>query len=62
MPSYEAYIGRPEAINCLDMGSQANAQEVLRSDPSDPMQLDSDRDGIACEANSEPHDMARVPR
>jgi len=57
-----AYTGRPEAMNCLDMGSQANAQSVLRADPKDPLQLDSDRNGIACEANAEPKDMNPVPR
>ena len=59
---FSAYNGRPEALNCLDMGSQANAQAVLRNDPKDPLQLDSDRNGIACEANVEPRDLNPVPR
>jgi hypothetical protein len=62
LPNYESYAGRPEAINCLDMGTQASAQAMLRADPTDPMQLDSDRNGIACEINPEPRDVARVPR
>jgi hypothetical protein len=61
-PNFAAYTGRPEAINCLDMGSQANAQAMLRADPSDPLQLDSDRNGIACEINPGPRDLSPVPR
>ncbi|MFN8521838.1 MAG: hypothetical protein U0821_01895 [Chloroflexota bacterium] len=61
-PNYAAYAGRAEAINCLDIGSQADAQALLRADASDPRQLDSDRDGIACEANPEPLDLNPVTR
>jgi hypothetical protein len=61
-PNYEAYTGRPEAMNCLDAGTQANAQAILRADPSDPLQLDSDRNGIACEINPAPRDSAPVRR
>ena len=40
----------------------ADAQAVLRADPSDPNQLDRDRDGIACESNPPPRDLVPVPR
>jgi hypothetical protein len=62
IPSYESYAGRPEAVSCLDVGIQADAQAILRADPSDPMQLDSDHNGIACEANPAPRDMNPVRR
>lgn len=32
--------------------SQAEAQQALRDDPSDPNVLDEDHDGIACETYS----------
>jgi micrococcal nuclease len=35
--------------DCADFGSQAEAQEVLEDDPSDPNGLDGDYDGVACE-------------
>lgn len=56
------YIGQGNKYNCGDFRSQAEAQAVLRADPSDPNQLDSDRDGIACETNPAPKDLNRVPR
>jgi hypothetical protein len=62
VPNYDTYTGRPEAMNCLDAGTQANAQAMLRADPSDPLQLDSDRNGIACEINPEPRDLTPVRR
>jgi micrococcal nuclease len=37
-------------LDCADFASQAEAQEELNDDPSDPNNLDSDADGIACEA------------
>lgn len=61
-PNYESYAGRPEAVSCLDVGTQADAQAILRADPSDPMQLDSDHNGIACEANPPPRDLTPVRR
>lgn len=36
--------------NCSDFDSQAKAQSLLDSDPSDPHQLDRDQDGVACES------------
>jgi micrococcal nuclease len=35
--------------DCSDFASQAEAQEVLEGDPSDPNGLDGDYDGVACE-------------
>src|SRR3954468_15845973 len=42
------YLGQGDAYNCAHFGSQADAQAVLRADPSDPNRLDADQDGIAC--------------
>ena len=57
-----AYIGQGDRYNCGDFASQANAQSVLRADPSDPNRLDTDRDGIACESNRAPFDRMPVRR
>ena len=43
------YVNRGNAFNCPDFQSQAEAQAVLRADPRDPNQMDTDRDGVACE-------------
>lgn len=56
------YIGQGDRYNCADFASQADAQAVLRADPSDPNRLDADRDGIACENNRNPKDLAPVAR
>ncbi len=56
------YIGQGNRYNCPDFKSQADAQAVLRADPSDPNRLDGDNDGIACERNPGPYERARVPR
>lgn len=56
------YIGQGDRYNCADFASQAEAQAVLRADPSDPNRLDTDRDGIACESNKSPKDLTPVPR
>jgi micrococcal nuclease len=56
------YIGRGNRYNCSNFKNQAEAQAVLRADPSDPNKLDSDGDGIACESNPAPTDMVKVPR
>lgn len=37
-------------LNCSDFKNQAAAQRHLNADPSDPDNLDSDHDGIACES------------
>lgn len=57
-----AYVKLGDAFNCSDFKSQADAQAVLRAAPSDPNQLDTDRDGIACENNPAPKDLRKVPR
>jgi hypothetical protein len=57
-----AYLEQGDAYNCPHFGSQAEAQAVLRADPSDPNRLDADRDGIACESNRAPRDLEPVER
>jgi hypothetical protein len=70
-----SYLGQGDRYGCLDFASQANAQAVLRADPSDPNRLDTNpRDGFACvgaEAAQDgvaggvmplPSDGTRVPR
>ena len=56
------YLNQGDRYNCSDFQSQADAQAVLRADPTDPNRLDTDRDGIACESNPPPRDTVRVPR
>ncbi len=56
------YIGQGNRYNCPDFTSQADAQAVLRADPSDPNRLDGDKDGIACERNPAPYERAPAPR
>ncbi len=56
------YIGQGDRYNCADFASQAQAQAVLRADPTDPNRLDTDRDGVACESNRAPFDRVPVPR
>lgn len=36
--------------DCADFSSQAEAQDALDDDPSDPERLDADDDGLACES------------
>ena len=42
------------ALTCGDFQAQAQAQQFLRSDPTDPNGLDADHNGIACDAYSYP--------
>lgn len=57
------YIGQGDAFNCADFVSQADAQAVLRADPSDPNDLDHGGiPGVACESNKAPKDLVPVPR
>jgi hypothetical protein len=56
------FVGQGDRFNCADFASQARAQAVLRADPTDPNHLDADRDGIACESNPPPKDLAPVGR
>ncbi|HEY3083797.1 MAG TPA: excalibur calcium-binding domain-containing protein [Chloroflexota bacterium] len=57
-----AYLGQGDRYDCPNFRSQAEAQAVLRADPTDPNILDQDRDGIACESNPPPRDTNRVSR
>jgi len=54
------YVGQGNRYNCADFTSQAQAQSVLRADPTDPNRLDGDKDGIACEGNRGPYDREPV--
>ena len=54
------YVGQGNRYNCSDFTSQAQAQSVLRADPTDPNRLDGDKDGIACEGNRGPYDREPV--
>jgi hypothetical protein len=69
------YLGQGNRYGCLDFASHAQAQAVLRADPTDPNRLDTNpRDGLACggmEASADgvaggfmppPFDGTRVPR
>jgi hypothetical protein len=57
------YIGAGDAYNCTDFASQAEAQAVLRADPSDPNKLDQGGlPGVACESNRAPRDTEPVVR
>lgn len=42
-------------LNCDDFDSQAEAQQTLREDPSDPNGLDAENDGVACEVTDYPN-------
>ena len=37
-------------LDCVDFATQEEAQAVYDQDPSDPNELDGDKDGVACEA------------
>jgi len=56
------YLNQGDRFNCNDFQNQADAQAVLRADPTDPNRLDTDRDGVACESNPAPRDNVRVSR
>ena len=43
-----------DLYDCGDFLSQAEAQAVLRVDPSDPNRLDGNRNGVACEDYTRP--------
>jgi very-short-patch-repair endonuclease len=66
-PAFRAqdYIGKGNAFDCSDFASQAQAQAVLRLDPSDPNKLDGfgggQRNGISCETLPAPEDRTPVP-
>jgi hypothetical protein len=55
------YLVGYDAFNCADFASQADAQAVLRADPSDPNRLDQGGiPGVACESNKAPKDTVQV--
>ena len=56
------YVGGGDGFNYADFANQAQAQAVLRADPSDPNRLDGNKDGVACEDSGPPRDTALVPR
>ena len=56
------YLEQGDAYNCNAFTSQAQAQAVLRADPSDPNRLDTDYDGVACESNRGAQDRDPVER
>jgi hypothetical protein len=73
--SPQNYLGQGDRYGCRDFASHAQAQAVLRADPTDPNRLDTNpRDGTACggmEAAADgvpggfmpaPFDSVRVPR
>lgn len=45
-----AAAAQAKDLNCSDFGTQAAAQRHLNADPSDPDNLDTDHDGVACES------------
>jgi hypothetical protein len=52
------YLGQGDAFNCVNFASQADAQAVLRAEPSDPNKLDQGGiPGVACESNRAPKDL-----
>ncbi|MFJ3908914.1 hypothetical protein [Streptomyces vinaceus] len=57
----KGYAAHGDAFECVNFASQADAQAVLRADPSDPNHLD-DGGGVACRGLSEPRDTEPVPR
>lgn len=52
--------GFDDVYECEDFPSQAAAQAFLRRYPHDPSELDTNRDGIACESNAAPRDLNPV--
>ncbi|MDH6537643.1 hypothetical protein M2167_000145 [Streptomyces sp. SPB4] len=55
------YATHGDAFDCTGFARQADAQAVLRADPSDPNHLD-DGGGVACRGLPEPRDTTPVPR
>ncbi len=49
IPMAAPVLAQSGDLDCADFGSQAQAQNELESDPSDPNGLDGDNDGVACE-------------
>ncbi|MFE2170919.1 hypothetical protein ACFXB3_38545 [Streptomyces sp. NPDC059447] len=55
------YATHGDAFECDNFANQADAQAVLRADPSDPNHLD-DGGGVACRGLPGPRDTKPVPR
>ncbi|MFF3171540.1 hypothetical protein ACFVQ0_02890 [Streptomyces sp. NPDC057900] len=55
------YATHGDAFECVQFAHQADAQAVLRADPSDPNHLD-DGGGVACRGLPEPRDTEPVRR
>ncbi|MFJ3841480.1 hypothetical protein ACIPY6_39055 [Streptomyces sp. NPDC090054] len=53
------YVTHGDAFECLNFANQADAQAVLRANPSDPNHLD-DGGGVACRGLPEPRDLTPV--
>ncbi|MFI5860034.1 hypothetical protein [Streptomyces sp. NPDC051546] len=53
------YAAHGDAFECGNFATQADAQAVLRADPSDPNHLD-DGGGVACRGLPEPRDIKPV--
>jgi hypothetical protein len=56
------YLSQGDRYNCSDFKRQAEAQAVLRTDPSDPNRLDTDPGQEAWESRRPPRDLVPVPR
>lgn len=56
------YVGRGNVADCDTFTSQADAQAVLRAEPTDRNGLDLDGDGLACPELPEPRDDEPVER
>ncbi|MFB6516471.1 hypothetical protein [Streptomyces sp. NPDC056401] len=50
-----------DAFDCLYFANQADAQAVLRADPSDPNRID-EGGGVACRGLPDPRDVTPVPQ
>ena len=46
--SPKPYIIHGDSYDCLEFATQADAQAVLKADPSDPNHLDPEHTGVAC--------------
>jgi hypothetical protein len=60
-PFYYVKNSPADVYDCKQLASQADAQAVLRAEPSDPNDLDGDHDGIACPSLPAPKDFTPVP-
>lgn len=54
------YINHGDGYDCVELASQADAQAVLRLDPTDPNHFDTQRNGIACPELPGPKDLKPV--